>query len=91
MDRIDPDAVKWENIKSLEISQTNITDIDKSIVERLVNLQVLDISYSCITDINFVLNIPTLQSFVYAGNRSKNVDMECIKAHPNYTNEWSYN
>jgi len=91
LERINPDTVRWENLRFLEISGTNVTTIDEIIVERLINLQVLDISYSCITDVNFILNIPSLHSFIYAGHSSKNVDMECIKAHPNYTNEWSHN
>ena len=87
--RINPDSVKWENLKTFEISMNNVTTIDEGIVMRLINLESLDISYSNITDLHFVLNLPNLHSLKYAGRN--NVDMECIKAHPNYTNEWSYN
>lgn len=89
INRIDADAVKWENLISLEISGTHVTVLDNSIVCRLNNLQLLDISYSFINDVNFVLDLPKLQNFLYKHHSLQNVDMECLKSHPNYTEKWS--
>lgn len=85
---IDADAVNWENLISLEIRNTSVTALDDSIVDRLNNLQSLDISYSYISDVNFVLDLPNLQDFLYVGHNYLNIDMECIKKHPNFNETW---
>ena len=84
---ISSDSVNWENIKRLELSGTRITSLDNKTISNLTNLQSLDVSYSSISDINFVLDLPNLQEFIYRG-RKKTVDMECIKTHPNYKESW---
>lgn len=89
INRIDNDAVRWEQLISLEITETHVTSFDNSIVRRLNNLQTLDISYSFISDVNFVLDLPKLQSFLYKHHSLQNVDMDCLKRHPNYIEKWS--
>ncbi|MBO5349152.1 MAG: hypothetical protein J6A89_04970 [Clostridia bacterium] len=91
INRIDADVVNWENLTSLKISNTSVTVLDNSIVDRLNNLQLLDISHTFIRDVNFVLNLPNLKSFLYANHSFQNVDMECLKNHPNYAEKWSVN
>lgn len=86
--RIDADAVNWENLISLEIRSTSVTAFDDSIVDRLNNLQSLDISYSRINDVSFVLALSNLQNFLYVGHNYLNIDMNCIKEHPNYNETW---
>lgn len=88
INRIDTDAVNWENLISLEIRSTSVTALDDSIVDRLNNLQSLDISYNRISDVDFVLDLPNLQDFLYAGHNYLSIDMDCIKEHPNYNETW---
>lgn len=85
---IDANAINWNNLVSLEISSTAVATFDNSIIERLYKLQSINISYGRICDVKFVLDLPNLKRFLYAGHSLNNVDMECLKSHPNYTEEW---
>lgn len=85
---LDEQAVIWEKIVSLDISSTSITEIDENIVNRLKNIESLNISYSRITDLKFVLNIPNIKEFKYYQHSINGVDVSCLKGHPNYRDEW---
>lgn len=85
---LDEQAVIWENLVSLDISSTSITEIDENIVNRLDNIESLNISYSKITDLKFVPNIPKLREFKYYKHSITGVDVSCLKIHPNYKDEW---
>ncbi len=85
---INPDSVNWGNLIYLEISDNSIHSLDNRIITNLVNLQSLNISYSDINDVKFVLDLPNLQNFEYRGYKHNNVNMECIKAHPNFKEDW---
>ena len=84
---LDEQAVIWENLVALDISSTSITKIDENIVNRFKNMESLDISYSKITDLKFVLNIQKLKEFKYY-SKKEGVDVNCLKTHPNYKEEW---
>lgn len=85
---LDEQAVIWEKLVSLDISDTSITEINENIVNRFDNLESLNISYSKITDLKFVLNIQKLREFKYYQHSINGVDVNCLKVHPNYRDEW---
>lgn len=86
--KLDYESVNWENIISLNLRSTNIQSIDKRIIDKLHDLKFLDISYSNITDISFVLSLPKLEKFSFSGHDANGVDLECLKNHPNYDESW---
>lgn len=85
---LDEQAVIWEKLVSLDISSTSITEIDKNIINRFKNIESLNISYSRITDLKFVLNIPNIKEFKYYKHSINGVDVSCLKGHSNYRDEW---
>lgn len=86
--RLEPDGVNWESLVSLDISGTRISSLDEEIVNRLCNLTILDISQSHIADVSFVLELPKLKGFSYRGHESRGVDLECLRKHPNFSEDW---
>ncbi len=86
--RLEPGSVNWENLVSLDISYTNISSLDGEIVGRLCNLTTLDLSRGRVTDVSFVLDLPKLKSFSYRGHISHGVDLECLREHPNFNEDW---
>lgn len=89
--RLEPDGVNWENLVSLDITGTRISSLDEEIVSRLCNLTILDISYSHIADVSFVLELPKLKGFSYRGHEDRGVDLECLRKHPNFNEDWLKN
>ena len=85
---LDEDAVNWEQLETLELYDSDISSIDKSIVSRLTNLQTLDISYSKITDVSFVLDLPKLKNFKCLRHNKRGIDVTCLRKHPNYNKNW---
>ena len=85
---IDENVVNWEHLTTLEISNTSVSLIDDKIIKQLQNLRFLDISYSRFENVNFVNNLPKLEDFKYKGYSTYNVDIECLKQHPNYKDNW---
>lgn len=84
---LDEQAVIWEELVSLDISSSSITEIDENIVNRFKNIESLNISYSRITDLKFVLNIQKLREFKYYQHSINGVDVNCLKGHPNYRDD----
>lgn len=89
--RLEPDGVNWENLVSLDITGTRISSLDEEIVSRLCNLTILDISHSHIADVSFVLELPKLKGFSYRGHEDRGVDLECLRKHPNFNEDWLKN
>lgn len=86
--RLEPGSVNWENLVSLDISYTHISSLDGEIVGRLCNLTTLDLSRGRVTDVSFVLDLPKLKSFSYRGHISHGVDLERLREHPNFNEDW---
>lgn len=85
---IDENVVNWDHLTTLEISNTSVSLIDDKIIKQLQNLRFLDISYSRFENVDFVNNLPKLEDFKYKGYSTYNVDIECLKQHPNYKDDW---
>lgn len=88
---IAPDSLNWENLKSLDLSLTSVSSFDEAIAEKMMHLSSLNLSYTKISDLNFVLKMPELKDFVYACHSVSYADTECLMSHPNYTDKWSAN
>lgn len=86
--RLEPDCVNWENLVSLDVTRTRISSLDGEIVGRLCNLTTLDLSRGRVTDVSFVLDLPKLKSFSYRGHVSHGVDLERLREHPNFNEDW---
>ncbi len=85
---IDENVINWDQLISLEISNTSVSLIDANIVKQLQNLRFLDISYSKFENVGFVNDLPKLEDFKYKGYSTYDVDVECLKTHPNYKETW---
>lgn len=85
---IDESVVNWDHLTTLEISNTSVSLIDDKIIKQLQNLRFLDISYSRFENVDFVNNLPKLEDFKYKGYSTYNVNIECLKHHPNYKDDW---
>ena len=85
---IDKNMVNWDQLKFLGISNTAVSSIDPDIVKQLKKLSSLDISYSKFKDVYFINELPELESFKYAGYSTYDVNVECLKKHPNYKDNW---
>ena len=82
------DTANWSNLKYLSISATNISSIDDRIISELTDLKELDVSYSKIKDVSFVLELPELEDFSYKMHSHNEVDMEVLKDHNNFDESW---
>ena len=80
--------VNWSKLKYLSFWATGISGIDDRIVSELNNLETLDVSYSKIEDVSFVLELPELTEFAYRKHSAHNVNMDVLKQHPNYDESW---
>lgn len=85
---INENTVNWNQLTSLEISNTSVSSIDSDIVKQLKKLRLLDISYSKFKNVNFVNELPELDSFKYAGYSTYDANVACLKKHPNYKDNW---
>lgn len=85
---IDENVVNWDRLTTLEISNTSVSLIDANIVKQLQNLCFLDISYSRFENVGFVNDSLKLEDFKYKGYSTYDVDVECLKRHPNYKDDW---
>lgn len=88
MHEVPYETANWGRLKYLSFRATSITEIDERIVSELKNLETLDISYSGIEDVSFVLDLPGLKEFSYRKHRAHEVDMDVLKQHPNYNEAW---
>lgn len=82
------ETANWGRLKYLSFRATSITEIDERIVSELNSLETLDISYSGIEDVSFVLALPGLKEFSYRKHSVHEVDMDVLKQHPNYDESW---
>lgn len=55
------DKVNWKNIVSLDISYSSVEIIDDRIINELSNLKELNIEHSNISDMEFILSLPSLE------------------------------
>ena len=55
---------------------------------KLENLESLDISYSKIEDVSFVIDLPQLKEFVYRNHSTCDANVDILKQHPNYDESW---
>lgn len=88
MHEVPYETANWGRLKYLSFRATSITEIDERIVSELKSLETLDISYSGIEDVSFVLDLPGLKEFFYRKHSVHEVDMEVLKQHPNYDEAW---
>ena len=58
------------------------------IVGELDDLESLDISYSKIDDVSFVIDLPHLKEFKYQKHSALDVDLDILRQHPNYDESW---
>lgn len=82
------DTANWSSLKYLSISATKISSIDDRIISELTDLKELDVSYSKISDVSFVLELPELEVFTYKMHSQNEVDMEILKDHNNFDESW---
>lgn len=85
---VDENMVNWDKLTFLEISNTAVSSIDPDVVKQLKKLNSLDISYSKFKDVYFINELPELESFKCSGYSTYDVDVECLKKHPNYKDNW---
>ena len=78
----------WSSLKYLSICATNISSIDDRIISELTNLKTLDVSYSKIGDVSFVLELPELEDLSYKKHSHNEVDMEVLRDHGNFDESW---
>ena len=88
MHEVPYETANWGRLKYLSFRATGISNIDDRIVSELNSLETLDISYSGIEDISFVLDLPGLKEFSYRKHSVHEVDMDVLKQHPNYDEAW---
>ena len=88
MHEVPYETANWGRLKYLSFRATSITEIDERIVSELKSLETLDISYSGIEDVSFVLDLPGLKEFSYRKHSVHEVDMDVLKQHPNYDEAW---
>ena len=88
MHEVPYETANWGRLKYLSFRATGISKIDDRIVSELNSLETLDISYSGIEDVSFVLNLPGLKEFSYRKHSVHEVDMDVLKQHPNYNEAW---
>lgn len=82
------ETANWGRLKYLSFRASSISNIDDRIVSELKSLETLDISYSGIEDVSFVLDLPGLKEFSYRKHSAHEVDMDVLKQHPNYNEAW---
>ena len=82
------ETANWSKLKYLSFRATGISRIDDRIIGELGNLETLDISYSSIEDVSFVIDLPALREFDYRKHSAHDVDMNILKQHPNYDESW---
>ena len=80
--------VNWSKLKYLSFRATGISGLDERIVRELDNLESLDISYSKIEDVSFVIDLPQLKEFVYRKHSACDANVDILKQHPNYDESW---
>ena len=80
--------VNWSKLKYLSFRATGIGGIDDRIVRELDNLASLDISYSNIEDVSFVIDLPQLEEFVYHKHSACDANVDILRQHPNYDESW---
>lgn len=79
----------WANLTSLDLTYTKVSSIDGRIINELRNLKVLNISGTQITNLKFVLKLPSLTDFTFnRRDEEKDIDMDILKAHPNFKETW---
>ena len=88
MHEVPYETANWGRLKYLSFRATGISKIDDRIVSELKCLETLDISYSGIEDVSFVLDLPGLKEFSYRKHSAHEVDMDVLKQHPNYDEAW---
>ena len=88
MHEVPYETANWGRLKYLSFRATGISKIDDRIVSELKCLETLDISYSGIEDVSFVLDLPGLKEFSYRKHSVHEVDMDVLKQHPNYDEAW---
>ncbi len=88
MHEVPYETANWGRLKYLSFEATGISKIDDRILSELNSLETLDISYSAIEDVSFVLDLPGLKDFSYRKHSIHEVDMEVLKQHPNYDESW---
>ena len=88
MHEVPYETANWGRLKYLSFRATGISKIDDRIVSELKCLETLDISYSSIEDVSFVLDLPGLKEFSYRKHSVHEVDMDVLKQHPNYDEAW---
>ena len=82
------DLIDWSGLRSLSICATGISSIDDRITGDLTDLKKLDISYSNIEDVSFVLELPKLEEFSYRKHSANDVDMKILEDHSNFVESW---
>lgn len=82
------DLIDWSGLRSLSICATGISSIDDRITGDLTDLKKLDISYSNIEDVSFVLELPKLEEFSYRKHIANDVDMKILEDHSNFVESW---
>ena len=82
------ETANWGRLKYLSFRASSISNIDERIVSELKSLETLDISFSGIEDVSFVLDLPGLKEFSYRKHSAHEVDMDVLKQHPNYDEAW---
>lgn len=88
MHEVPYETANWGRLKYLSFRASSISNIDDRIVSELNSLETLDISYSGIEDVSFVLDLPGLKEFSYRKHSTHEVDMDVLKQHPNYDEAW---
>ncbi len=79
------DKVNWENIVSLDISYSSVERIDDRIITELSNLKELNIERSKISDMEFILGLPSLEKLTWEFD---NLQIEHLINHPNFKENW---
>lgn len=82
------ECVNWNKLKNLSFKATGISEIDDRIIRELDNLESLDISYTNIEDVSFVIDLPRLKEFAYHKHSAQDVSVDILKQHPNYDETW---
>ena len=88
MNEVPYETANWSKLKYLSFRATGISVIDDRIISELNNLETLDISYSSIEDVGFVLELPELKEFSYRKHSVHAVNMDVLKQHANYDDSW---
>lgn len=85
---LDYECFCWSGLTSLDLSATGLSELDSRIVSDLKELKKLDISWSKISDVSFVLDLPELEDFSYRLHSHNGTDLEILKKHPNFREQW---